>query len=275
MAGSSIYFTKVGLNSQTFTSNGNFIVPDGVTNVIALLVGGGGGGGGASSSGGSPGGASGGSGAEVIETILNVNPGDNLSVVVGAGGAGGAGALGAGGNGSDGQNTTLTLPSGQQILAKFGLGGIGADSSTSGKDSVLGSGKLNVLISSGPDTFTTIYSGAGCEGGNSGAGANGGTPSLNPGSPGEGTPFNFNGGGAGGAVGGGDGGAGGGGGASWGNGGAGGNGGFGTYVPANHDGKPGSLGGGGGGGGGVDAGVQGGNGGAGGSGFITLYWKKD
>ena len=99
-----------------------FVVPAGVTRLIVELYGGGGGGGGTDLTGVCPGGG-GGAGA-YVRTVLNVNPGDTLSVRVGFGGPGGMPSF----PGSDGGDTKI-LDATNTVLAGAGGGGHGVNGS--------------------------------------------------------------------------------------------------------------------------------------------------
>lgn len=100
------------LKTQSYTSNGSFTVPAGVTELLLFGAGGGGGGGGSptveSSRVGYPG--AGGSGAVPSFVSLTVVPGEVYTVTVGAGGAGGGpdGTNSPATNGATGGNTTFT-----------------------------------------------------------------------------------------------------------------------------------------------------------------------
>lgn len=89
--------------SKTFTSSGTFTVPNGVTQIRVLCVGGGGGGGATAhaqarsrhgdswidtNEGFVDGGGGGGGGGYVTNTTMNVTPGQQISVTIGAGGTG-------------------------------------------------------------------------------------------------------------------------------------------------------------------------------------------
>lgn len=76
--------------AQTFTTNGTFTVPTGVSRVFVTLVGGGGGGAG-SLSGAPYFGGGGGGGGVVFKSTQTVTPGQTIAVTIGAGGAGGLG----------------------------------------------------------------------------------------------------------------------------------------------------------------------------------------
>lgn len=101
--------------SQTFTSNGTFNVPEGVTAVVVVGAGGGGGGGGGSLTHGGCGGA----GAPVGVVMVPVTPLGSVSVTIGSAGAGGA----AGVNGTSGGTSSFGT------LAYFygGFGGMRAN----------------------------------------------------------------------------------------------------------------------------------------------------
>lgn len=157
-------------STKTFTGNGTFPVPAGVTSVQVQAWGGGGSGGGAS---GAPlllgrGAAGGGGGAYASNTLL-VTPGTTLNVVVASQTSGTTGAGAAGGN-----STIIGFES--AILA---AGGSGGDANNAGGSPIGGAGGT-VAASAGTTKF------AGANGGNgnswnllglllsSGAGGNGG-----------------------------------------------------------------------------------------------------
>lgn len=108
--------------TQTFTKNGTFTVPDGVTKIWITACGGGGGGG----AGYAAGGGGGGGGAFVIQQPCEVTPGQVLSITIGKGGTGGArGSSGSGGKaGTAGGATVIgnifTLLGGQPGAASSG-----------------------------------------------------------------------------------------------------------------------------------------------------------
>ena len=119
--------------SQTFTSNGTFTVPAGVTSITVSGVGGGGGGGGGrattfeGSSGAfrifAQGGGAGGAGAQVLNQPMSVTPGQQIAITIGNGGAGGAGGVNSQ-NGSSGSNGGNTVVAGL-FTANGGLAGSG------------------------------------------------------------------------------------------------------------------------------------------------------
>lgn len=92
--------TNATWEEQTFTSNGNFVVPTGVTKV--WLVGCGGGGAGAGSGALGFKNRSGGAGAPLGVTQIPVTPGATMPVIIGAGGVGGNG------DGAVGGQTAIT-----------------------------------------------------------------------------------------------------------------------------------------------------------------------
>ncbi|MCV9932914.1 T9SS sorting signal type C domain-containing protein [Flavobacterium sp. LS1R47] len=114
--------------TKSFTTNGTFIVPAGLTSIYAKAWGGGGAGGGASGAGLLWGrGAAGGSGGAAVESVLTVVPGTTLNVVVAGQTPGTIGA-----NGTAGGHSTITQY--QNIfLAAGGLGG-GANNSETPPD---------------------------------------------------------------------------------------------------------------------------------------------
>src|SRR5688572_11163744 len=93
---------------QTFTSNGTWTCPAGVTSVIVIGCGGGSGGQGGAGGAGSSNGGRGGNGAVLGCYSLAVIPNTGYAVVVGAGGAGGSGsAIAAMNNGSPGGDSSF------------------------------------------------------------------------------------------------------------------------------------------------------------------------
>jgi hypothetical protein len=105
----------------TTAGNYNFIVPDGITSISAVLVGGGGG---SAWSGqtvivsGAGGGGGGGGGLRYV-TNLTVTPGETLTVVVGAGGTGGNLSF----NGAAGGDSAISRSGNVLIFAGGGAGG--------------------------------------------------------------------------------------------------------------------------------------------------------
>jgi hypothetical protein len=130
VAGSVVPVSSYPHGSQSYTTAGTytFTVPANVTKLSWLVVGGGGGGGGAGSSNG--GGGGGGSGGISIGTS-SVTPGQQLSVVVGAGGAGGAmDTAGSAGGNSSFSNSTSTGGAGGNCGSPGGNGGTGGAGGT-------------------------------------------------------------------------------------------------------------------------------------------------
>jgi hypothetical protein len=120
-----------------YTSSGTFVVPAGVTQVMAIIAGGGGGGGGAgpTSSGNTATGGSGGNGGLTLAWI-NVTAGASMTVTVGSGGAGSNSA-----NGSAGGSSSFG-----GISAPGGGGGNAGGTNTNGSNGSNGSptgGTLN------------------------------------------------------------------------------------------------------------------------------------
>lgn len=114
MSGSSVFFANKKKKVQ-YTSPGSttFDVPRGIYQIHATIVGGGGGGSRIAGLGGA-----GGSGGACKEVVLDVTPGETITVVVGSGGAGGIlGDL----RGKEGGNSSLTGTFGS-VRAKGGYG---------------------------------------------------------------------------------------------------------------------------------------------------------
>jgi hypothetical protein len=134
-------FTARG--ALTFTVSQNWTVPAGVHKIkIIAIAGGGGGGGGYSSTYTGGGGASG--AIQYAEAI--VNPGDELTIVVGAGGSPGAGGSNPTSGGSGG-NTFVNGPGGALVNAYGGGGGGAASSSANGANGAgSGIGEINVNV---------------------------------------------------------------------------------------------------------------------------------
>lgn len=107
---------NVSRGTQAFSISSTFTVPSGVSSVYARVWGAGGGGGGCTTNAGA---GSGGGGGEYREGALSVLPGQTVTIVVGSGGAGGA----AGVNGTAGTLSSVTVPSGSQIISNPGTGG--------------------------------------------------------------------------------------------------------------------------------------------------------
>lgn len=85
-----------GLRKDYFTSNGSWVCPAGVTNILVIGCGAGGGGGGGNANG------AGGGGAAIQGTVyVAVVPGTSYSITIGVGGTGSTGAS----SGSDGSDT--------------------------------------------------------------------------------------------------------------------------------------------------------------------------
>jgi hypothetical protein len=102
---------------QTFTSNGTFTIPAGVTTVRVTVVGGGGGGNNTTSSGG-------GGGGGAIRVLTGLTPGATLSVTVGGGG------------GTNGSGGTSSVSSGSQSITTISAtgGGVGVSIPGPGAD---------------------------------------------------------------------------------------------------------------------------------------------
>jgi len=179
--------------NEEFTENGTFIVPETVTEITVQAWGGGGAGGGSTDAGWFRvrGGAGGGGGA-YADSILTVEPGQELQIVVGAGGAGVSGA-----NGNAGSPSFVgpdINPDNAFVRAAGGSGGAGntAGGSPAGgaggtvEDSI---GQNRIAGGDGGDGATSWFwnteSGAGGDGanggGSGGAALTSGTLNGNPG----------------------------------------------------------------------------------------------
>ena len=150
-----------GQTAQTFTSNGTFNLPNGVTGVTVELWGGGGGGGGAYGGSGiliPIGRGGGGAGGAFVRNYTAVSA--NVPVTVGTGGAGGVGNV----DGTSGGNSTfLTLSASGGAAGKKGDGENGAG----------GAATTGITFNGGAGSAGDTSSGAGGGGaGNGGSGGN-------------------------------------------------------------------------------------------------------
>jgi hypothetical protein len=129
---------------QTFTSNGTFTIPSGVTAVTVTVVGGGGGGNNTSSSGGGGGGAA-------IKLLTGLTPGNTLSVTVGGGG------------GTTGSGGTSSVSSGSQSITTISAtgGAVGVSAPTPGADAGRASRAMGGLGGIGSNGDVNIAGGCG------------------------------------------------------------------------------------------------------------------
>jgi len=176
--------TNITLDSNyesTFTSNGTFTVPSGVTQVSAVCIGGGGG------ASGSPGtsnfsGAGGGGGGLAYGTFT-VTPGESLDIETGPGGSGGSGT----GSGSSG--TTSKIKRSFTELLSAGGGGGGTNGSSGGSGGSSGGQERDgggTGGNGGESLNNDGGGGGGGAGGYSGNGGNGGSGNGGVGSGGSG-----------------------------------------------------------------------------------------
>jgi hypothetical protein len=107
---------------RSFTGNGNFDVPAGITRVHVRAWGGGGAGGTIDSAASKP--AGGGGAGGYAEDILEVAPGNTVGVTVGVGGNASACTA------SNGTDTTVTVAGQQRLIARGGQGGEHAQGAT-------------------------------------------------------------------------------------------------------------------------------------------------
>lgn len=132
---------SAAVGTQTFTADGTYTVPAGVTELLCELVGGGGGGGGGSGGAGQGGGGA--AGAK-IKCVITVVPGEEINVAVGPGGAGGAPNV----NGTAGTASTVETGEANAISAPGGGGGGQAGGAGAGTLGTVASGELIRLRSS-------------------------------------------------------------------------------------------------------------------------------
>lgn len=170
------------LSSQTFSINGNFTVPPGVTSVRVAVWGGGGAGGGVT--GANARGGGGGGGAYQYIEITGLTPGASIPVTVGTGGTGVSA-----GNGNNGAASSF----GGYVTAVGGFGGaagIGTNAAGAGGAGGLGVGLNSFSGGDGSAASGTTVSGAGGGGAGTGddgdpavlaAGGNGGIGGTPPG----------------------------------------------------------------------------------------------
>lgn len=150
--------------TDTYTSDGSFSVPVGVTSITVKAWGGGGGG---ANGGGNPDSGDtstgGGGGGGYSSSVISTTPGTNYAVAVGS----------AGGVGSSGGDSTFSTT---LVVAKGGTGGSGSAAGTGGQAS---SGTGDTKYSGGNGGFGDQGGGGGCAGpdgnGNNGSAAGGGS----------------------------------------------------------------------------------------------------
>lgn len=155
--------------TQTFNSDGTFVVPGGVTQITVQAWGGGGAGGGSTNAGTSARGGAGGGGGAYVSKLLTVVPGSTLNVEVADAVTGTSGATG--GNGEP--STIIGFES--QVFAAGGTGGAGntaggTPTGGAGGTTTASQGDTEVAGTNGGNGAT----GAGISSGAGGAGANGG-----------------------------------------------------------------------------------------------------
>lgn len=181
-----VTITSGGGKGQTFTANGTFTIPTGVTAVKVTVVGGGASGGASNACYGAGGG--GGGGGAAIKYLTSLTPGNTLAVTVGGAGSTSSVASGTqsistisatggsgGGSGGSPNGGAGGLGSGGDINIGGGGGGSGAsNSSGTGGSSILGGGGSGSNFTGGAGR---VYGGGGAGGGSTtgpaGAGAAG------------------------------------------------------------------------------------------------------
>jgi hypothetical protein len=163
-----LFLNDIFSQNQTFTANGTFTVPAGITTITVEAWGGGGGGGAAT---GNPAGGGGGAGGSFVRKVISVTPGQSIPVVVGTGGATSL----AGGNTSVLNTTTLLAQGG-------GAGSSAAANSTSGAGATGSAGaSIGDIVKAGGDGGTGTAgatAGGGGQGGGISAKGNNGTSAL-------------------------------------------------------------------------------------------------
>lgn len=176
--------------SKTFTSNGSFTVPKGITSITIETWGGGGAGGGVSAAFASKGGGGGGGGGYNKISNFSVIPGNTYSITVGAGGSASSGGDGGdGGNSFIGSSDCLAYGgkggkanngaggSGGNGLYKGGNGKNGSGGNSGGGGSSAGTGINGNNATGRPGASAVTGGGNGGDGGNGYAnGATGGDP---------------------------------------------------------------------------------------------------
>lgn len=182
-----VMLSCVALNAQTttqtFTSDGTFVVPIGVTSVQVQAWGGGGAGGGCSNNARNTGGGGGG-GAYRLVTNVAVSPGASINVTVGAGGIGVSNA-----NGGNGGNSTFA--SGTPVVANGGSGGGRGTTllAINGTGGTGGTGTFNGGTGGTGNSVAGVSTGnSGGGGGGAGEAGNGGNANIN--NPGNGGASN-------------------------------------------------------------------------------------
>ena len=170
LLGGSFAYTHIAsaaTTTDTFTANGSWTAPAGVTRVIVEAWGGGGG-----SAGGANGaccGGGGGGGAFAQKTVT-VIPGTSYTVVVGIGGTAGASTPTAGGSGQDSMFSASST-----ILAK---GGGGGQTGNNGAGGTAGSGSTGDITKNGGTGGNGNTNSSGAGGGGAGNANNGGNAST-------------------------------------------------------------------------------------------------
>lgn len=196
---------KIGHGVQTFTADGTFTVPAGVTKILVTACGGGGGGSGARTGSTLWCGHGGGGGACIVRKPYNVTPGQQIPITIGAGGANGGSNSSNPTAGSKGGSTVIgsiiTLAGGdggaKTVYQKSAAGGDGGGyGGSGGSDSSAGECGQNGTVGSGgfafgriiyTSSYPAIASASGGGGGGSlGNGGNGGNVNGNATNPGYG-----------------------------------------------------------------------------------------
>ena len=150
---------------KLFTTNGTFVVPEGVTILVVTAVGGGGGGGGGAGTYSHSGGSAGTVG-KIYECTVFAVSGESISVQVGAGGGGGGAGINTnGGGGGTGGSSTAGAGGGGGNGHEFAGGGGGGGGASGINSKILAEGG-----SGGYGVNSSTYNNQGGAGGHGGAG---------------------------------------------------------------------------------------------------------
>ena len=176
-SGSDNVLLGAGTTTVTYTGDGTFVIPTGITSITVKTWGAGGGGGAGGTSG--VGGAGGGGG--FAQATLTVTPSETIDVTVGVGGGAGTfpGSFSGGGAGAGGRSAVERTGT-PLLIASGGGGGGGGDNSSSTAGGAGGAGG----DTTGGATGGTSGAATGGGGGTSSAGGAGGTGGRNDGSAG-------------------------------------------------------------------------------------------
>jgi hypothetical protein len=152
-----------GQTTQTFTTNGTFTVPAGVTSVTVECWGAGGGGGRSTST---NTGRGGGGGGAYARSIVTVTPGASYNLFIGQGGTGG--------NLSALDNSGMATNFGNGVVVAVGGGGVANNNNTAGAGGLASACTFNDVAYSGGNGVNGSGGNSGAGGGGAGNNSNGG-----------------------------------------------------------------------------------------------------